>query len=287
MENYKYKNRSNRVWSGLILLIIGAVFLLRNFGINVPDWVFSWPTLLILIGLVIGFKRKFHGGGWLIMVLVGGYFNLQNVIDFNMTQYYIGAGFIILGLFVIFKPVSPRKKRWEKRFEDFKQAGCTPGAAGAWNHPSSWQSGFSGPQANAADSPGSQSEPLNDQASAAYSRTQTTENDFVDSVNVFSGSKQQIYSKNFKGGDVVSVFGGCELDLTQADFPDKVTIEVVAIFGGVKLIIPPTWVVESQVSPIFGGLDDSRTINPVNSEPLKIITIKGVVLFGGVSISNF
>ena len=279
MENYKYKNRSNRVWSGLILLIIGAVFLLRNFGINVPDWVFSWPTLLILIGLVIGFKRKFHGGGWLIMILVGGYFNLQNFIDFNMTQYYIGAGFIILGLFVIFKPVSPRKKRWEKRFEDFKRAGCTPGASGPWNHPGAWQTGAAGPQTDPADP--------NNQTSDPYARTQATENDFVDSVNVFSGSKQQIYSKNFKGGEVVSVFGGCELDLTQADFSDQVVIEVVAIFGGIKLIIPPGWVVESQVSPIFGGLDDSRTINPVNSEPLKIITIKGVVLFGGVSISNF
>ncbi|MBB5621613.1 putative membrane protein [Pedobacter cryoconitis] len=284
MENYKYKNRSNRVWSGLILLIIGAVFLLRNFGINIPDWIFSWPTLLILIGLVIGFKRRFHGGGWLIMVLVGGYFNLQNIVDFNMTQYYIGAGFIILGLFVIFKPVNPRKRRWERRFEDYKWTDYTKGPAGTWNHPSAGQTGPVDPQTNPA---GPQPDPLHGPASDPYTRTQATENDYVDSVNVFSGSKQQIYSKNFKGGDVVSVFGGCELDLTQADFPDKVVIEVVAIFGGVKLIIPPTWVVESQVSPIFGGLDDSRTINPVNSEPLKIITIKGVVLFGGVSISNF
>ncbi|RAJ37130.1 LiaF transmembrane domain-containing protein [Pedobacter cryoconitis] len=277
MENYKYKNRSNRVWSGLILLIIGAVFLLRNFGFDIPFWIFSWPTLLILIGLVIGFKRKFHGGGWLIMILVGGYFNLQNFVDFNLTQYYVGAAFVILGLFVIFKPVSPRKKRWERKFEDFKWTDYQHGPGRSWNHPSAGQTSPVDPQPD----------PLSDQSSAAYNRAQTTENDYIDSVNVFSGSKQQIYSKNFKGGDVVSVFGGCELDLTQADFPDKVSIEVVAIFGGVKLIIPPTWVVESQVSPIFGGLDDSRTINPVNSEPLKIITIKGVVLFGGVSISNF
>lgn len=284
MENYKYKNRSNRVWSGLILLLIGTVFLLRNFGIFIPDWIFSWPTLLILIGLVIGFKRRFHGGGWLIMVLVGGYFNLRNLVDFNMTQYYIGAGFIIMGLFVIFKPKKPCKNQWERKFEDFKWKDYTDTPAGSWNNPVGAQPDFMGPQPNPA---GPQADPLHEQASAPYTRTQGTENDYIDSVNVFSGSKQQIYSKNFKGGDVVSVFGGCELDLTQADFPDKVAIEVVAIFGGIKLIIPPTWIVESQVSPIFGGLDDSRTINPVNNEPLKIITIKGVVLFGGVSISNF
>ncbi|MET4139806.1 DUF5668 domain-containing protein [Pedobacter sp. UYP1] len=284
MENYKYKNRSNRIWSGLILLIIGSVFLLRNFGIFIPDWIFSWPTLLILIGLVIGFKRRFHGGGWLMMVLIGGYFNVQNLFDFNLTQYYVGAAFIILGLFVIFKPKKPCKNQWERKFEEFKWKDYRNAPAGSWNNPSAGQTNADNPSENSA---GPEADPLNNQTSEPYARTQTTDSDYLDSVNVFSGGKQQIYSKNFKGGDVVSVFGGCELDLTQADFADQVTIEVVAIFGGVKLIIPPTWVVESQVSPIFGGLDDSRTINPVNSEPLKIITIKGVVLFGGVSISNF
>ena len=284
MENYKYKNRSNRVWSGLILLIIGSVFLLRNFGIFIPDWIFSWPTLLILIGLVIGFKRRFHGGGWLMMVLIGGYFNVQNLFDFNLTQYYVGAAFIILGLFVIFKPKKPCKNQWERKFEEFRRKDYSNAPAGSWNNPSAGNTHSADPSANPA---GPEPDPLNNQNAEPYARTQTTDNDYLDAVNVFSGGKQQIYSKNFKGGDVVSVFGGCELDLTQADFADQVAIEVVAIFGGVKLIIPPTWVVESQVSPIFGGLDDSRTINPVNSEPLKIITIKGVVLFGGVSISNF
>ncbi|AMP99464.1 Putative transmembrane protein [Pedobacter cryoconitis] len=283
MENYKYKNRSNRVWSGLILLIIGSVFLLRNFGIFIPDWIFSWPTVLILIGLVIGFKRRFHGGGWLMMVLIGGYFNVQNLFDFNLTQYYIGAAFIILGLFVIFKPKKPGKNQWERKFEGFKWKDYSNAPADSWGNPPAGNTNPANPSAEPAPEPN----PLHNQTSEPHASTQTTDNDYIDAVNVFSGGKQQIYSKNFKGGDVVSVFGGCELDLTQADFADHVSIEVVAIFGGVKLIIPPTWVVESQVSPIFGGFDDSRTINPVNSEPLKIITIKGVVLFGGVSISNF
>jgi predicted membrane protein len=270
MENNKYKNHSNRVWSGLILLIIGAVFLLRNFGFDIPYWVFSWPTLLILIGLVIGFKRRFNGGGWLVMVLVGGYFTLQNITDFNLTQYYIGAGFVVLGLYVIFKPAGSYKEKWGKRCKNYN-----------WND---YMNTPADPLNNPAGSP---ADPLQNQASDPYTRAYADRNDYIDAVNVFAGSKRQVYSKNLKGGDIVSVFGGCDLDLTQADFQDNVSIDIVAIFGGVKLIIPPTWVVKSEVSPIFGGLEDKRTVMPVTDEPLKILTIKGVALFGGVSISNY
>jgi len=279
MEKYKYNSHSNRIWSGLILLIVGLVFLLRNFGLDIPYWVFSWSTLLILIGLIIGFKRNFHGGGWLIMVLAGTYFTLQNVVDVDLSQYYFAAGFIILGLFLILKP----KSRYENRFK------C---------HPFDTVQGAD-PAGETAEGATENGEKTTDPAGQHYNYggwtrghkysgwTREDENDYIDSVNVFGGSKQQVYSKNFKGGDVISIFGGCDLDLTQADFQNGVTIEIVAIFGGVKLIIPSTWIVKSQVSPIFGGLDDKRVVNPVNVEPLKIITIKGVALFGGVSISNY
>ncbi|MBB6272241.1 putative membrane protein [Pedobacter cryoconitis] len=298
MENNKYKNSPNRIWSGLILLIIGAVFLLRNFGFDIPYWVFNWPMLLIVIGLVIGAKRRFNGGGWLIMILVGGYFTLQSIADFNLTQYYIGAGFIILGLYLILKPRKPRKDWYGTRYDWHSRK------YRAYSR-TDWRCQPTDPMANTADTQGNATDPQNNpagsqtdphqpqgdpgynQAFDPYHRAHGNETDFIDSVNVFGGSKRQVYSKNFKGGDIVSVFGGCELDLRQADFENTVAIEVVAIFGGVKLIIPPTWIVKSELTPIFGGLDDKRSVNQVASEPPKIITINGVALFGGVSISNY
>ena len=57
---------------------------------------------------------------------------------------------------------------------------------------------------------------------------------YLDSVNVFGGSHQTIYSKNFKGGEITAVFGGCDVNLTQADFEGVVAIDVTAIFGGAK-----------------------------------------------------
>ena len=47
---------------GLILIIVGAVFLLQNLGyISGGDWSIIWPAILIIIGLWILLKKE-HGG---------------------------------------------------------------------------------------------------------------------------------------------------------------------------------------------------------------------------------
>lgn len=257
MENNKIKNYNptNRVWSGLIILVIGLVFFLRNFGVDLPHWLISWPMFLIVIGLFIGFKRNFCGGGWLIMVVIGTYFTLMDIGDFSFNKFFFPLAFIGLGLFFIFKP--KRNKTLKDNYNN------NPGSA----------PDISNPQVGA-------SEPL-------VGNGKIEDNDVIDSVNVFGGSHQKVYSKNFKGGDVIAIFGGCELNLTQSDFQDTIVIDVVAIFGGVKIIIPPTWVVKSEVVAIFGGMDDKRAISPLGDESRKVIIIKGVALFGGVEVRNF
>jgi len=246
-------NHSNRMWSGLILLLIGCIFFLRNFGIEMPYWLFSWHTILIVIGLAIGARRNFNGSGWLIMVLVGGYFTLQNIADLNFSRYGFALVLVGLGLFLIFRPSKQSKYMGEKKMADFNLSG---------------------------DEQYTDAEP-------PVSDNTADIDDFVDVVNVFSGSKQHIYSKKFRGGEVVSIFGGCDLNLAQADFTDTIVLEVTAIFGGVKIIVPPTWTVKSDVTAIFGGLDDKRSVLSVTEEPRKIIIIKGLALFGGVDIRNF
>ena len=47
---------------GLILIIIGAVFLLQNLGyISEGAWSIIWPAILIVIGLAVILKRRNHG----------------------------------------------------------------------------------------------------------------------------------------------------------------------------------------------------------------------------------
>jgi len=257
MEKFTNNNSSSRLWSGLIILGVGLVFFLRNFGIDIPHWVISWHTLLIVIGLLVGYKRNFNGGGWMIMVLVGGFFTLEDIGEFDLSKYYFAIAFIILGLYMIFKPKRTEwdKERWRKR----------------WNKRHPRFRNFD--------------EAVNTDETKEYS--DLDKDDILDSVNVFGGSHQNVFSKNFKGGDVIAIFGGSDINLTQADFEGTIILEVVAIFGGLKIVIPPSWEVKSEVTAIFGGMDDKRAMGQVIDGPRKIIIIKGVALFGGVDIRNF
>src|SRR5688572_23432726 len=42
--------------------------------------------------------------------------------------------------------------------------------------------------------------------------------DFIESTTVFGGVKKMVFSKNFRGGEITNVFGGSEVNLSQADF---------------------------------------------------------------------
>lgn len=254
-DNVQAPVTNNRTWGGLIILVIGLVFLLRNFGIYVPGWLFSWSTLLLAIGLYIGFKRNFTGAGWLVMVLIGGYFTISDMVDFDLGKYYFAFALIALGLFLIFKPKYSVKRK--------KSMLSHPHLADPIQDPL------------VSHEPLSSHEPIMDKS------------DVIETVSVFGGASHKIFSKDLKGGEIIAVFGGSEINLTQADFQGSIVIEVVAIFGGIKIILPPTWEIKSEVVAIFGGMDDKRAIMPFGDGPRKIIVIKGVALFGGVDIRNY
>src|SRR5579871_1929925 len=56
---------------------------------------------------------------------------------------------------------------------------------------------------------------------------------------IFSGVEKRIMGKNFRGGRLVAIFGGIEIDLWQAEMEgDTAVLHVDAIFGGVELRVP-------------------------------------------------
>jgi hypothetical protein len=120
----------------------------------------------------------------------------------------------------------------------------------------------------------------------------------LNEVNVFWGGKKKIIAKNFSGGEVVAIFGGFEIDLTEADMVgNQIVIDVVNIFGGGEIRVPGSWEVVMETVGIFGGCSD-RTYHPEHPPPgamnpdgtpvaqPKRLIVKGVAIFGGLGVKN-
>ena len=114
-----------------------------------------------------------------------------------------------------------------------------------------------------------------------------TGDDYLDTVSVFGGVKKTILSKDFKGGEVVNIFGGAELDFTQADITGRVILDITQIFGGTKIIIPSHWQVVSDIAAVFGSIDDKRMRSTAAPNSEKILVLKGVSIFAGVDIRSY
>jgi len=124
------------------------------------------------------------------------------------------------------------------------------------------------------------------EVSPAGSDPRTTLNEAV----VFGGLERRMTSQDFQGGDVTAIFGGVELDLTEANMQaNEAILAITAIFGGVEVRVPSSWQVAYRGSPIFGGVEDktrtARVDDPANPNP-KTLVITGAVIFGGLEIKN-
>src|SRR6185437_3714800 len=114
-----------------------------------------------------------------------------------------------------------------------------------------------------------------------------TGDDYLDAVSVFGGVKKTILSKNFKGGEIVNIFGGAELDFTQADINGRVIIDITQIFGGTKIIVPSHWQVVPDLAAVFAAIDDKRLKMTAAPNSDKILVLKGVSIFAGVDVRSF
>ena len=108
--------------------------------------------------------------------------------------------------------------------------------------------------------------------------------DEVRVTNFFGGSDTQITSQNFSGGRVLTVIGGCKLDLRRASIADEgAVINIVASLGGVRLTVPEDWAVNVQTRAVFGGVSTKRV---APASPVGTLTLTGLCLFGGVEVRS-
>lgn len=252
-NNTDFKNRDNsRIVGGLIIIAVGAVLLLRNTGVYFPRWLFSWPMILILVGIYSGFKHNFRNPSWMILIGIGTFFLVQKFIP-GLSREPLFWPLVIIAGGVLFM-LRPRKNPF------------------VWTNDKD-QNNLGG-------------------SNTTYLGTQSgVVPDASDTINVrsvFSGVKRSMLSKNFQGGNISSIFGGSEIDFTQADINGQVVIRFEVLFGGAKIIIPSHWAVQNEIDGVFHGVDDNRRFNPDAAlNPGKVLILKGSVTFGGVEIRSY
>ncbi len=117
---------------------------------------------------------------------------------------------------------------------------------------------------------------------------QNLDDGYIHEENIFSGGKQRVMHQVFRGGHINCIFGGSEVDLTQATLADGVSeLEVNTIFGGVTLIVPADWKVQLKMTSIMGGFSDKRSYVKENPDQSRVLIIKGSTIFGGGELKSY
>ena len=93
------------MWTGIFLVIVGAVLLASKAGFPIPGWLLSWEVFVIALGLLIGIRHKFRNPTWIILVFIGSASFIDNFYpDLNIRRYIWPAAIILLGVFFILRP---------------------------------------------------------------------------------------------------------------------------------------------------------------------------------------
>jgi predicted membrane protein len=276
------RKRSGSVLAGFIILCVGTIFLLKQFGVPFPAWLFTWPMIIVAFGLLAGAGNAFRDPGWVVITTVGTIFLLGKIWPEIPIQHLWPVLIMALGLIII---VAPKRHRiWHERRAMIRDEVEKE----KMKELQKWQQAQDVPDPTVTPSINTfQTPPVTEQAADAKPETgKKSADNWLDTVTIFGNVKKLVYSKNFKGGDIVSIFGGSEINLTQADFTGSISIEMVQIFGGAKLIVPPHWQIRSEMVAIFGGIEDKRPPQ-MNYDEDKVVVLRGTTFFGGIEIKSY
>lgn len=120
-----------------------------------------------------------------------------------------------------------------------------------------------------------------------FSQTATTINDHVNANAIFGHIDHAISSTNFKGGDILALFGGITIDLRKATFsPEGCILNCTSLFGGIDIYVPDNVSVKVTGTPIFGGIDNKVSTVTTPDEQTSEIVLRCTVVFGGVDITR-
>lgn len=109
--------------------------------------------------------------------------------------------------------------------------------------------------------------------------------DEVSMVASMSGIEFASTARALRSVAVVAYMGGVELDLTRAAIVDGALISIRAVMGGVDIVVPEGWRVETTSTSFMGGVDN--TTNPdAEPETAPLLVVDVTAVMGGVDIHH-
>ena len=100
---------------------------------------------------------------------------------------------------------------------------------------------------------------------------------------VFSGKTQRI-NTDFYGMDGEAIFGGLTIDLRNAKIEENISIDALAVFGGVEIFLPANVMVKLSDVSLFGGCTNHKESWPGNTPVGPTVYVNATALFGGVEV---
>jgi Domain of unknown function (DUF1707) len=127
--------------------------------------------------------------------------------------------------------------------------------------------------------------PVADPAVAGFTIDTTRESGTDQMIAIFGGASRKGRWRMPKQSTALALFGGVEIDLTEATFEGtELEISGFWCFGGMEIKAPAGIEVRDRTAGIFGGTEIKGLGDPIPGAP--VITIRGASLFGGVSVTG-
>ena len=95
------KSTDKRLWLGLVLIMIGSVFLIDNLDlVRIPYYFFSWEMLFLVIGFAMLITGRRAG---IIFIVIGGFFLVDRMgwLHYRFDDLFWPVILIVCGLYFI------------------------------------------------------------------------------------------------------------------------------------------------------------------------------------------
>ncbi len=84
---------------------------------------------------------------------------------------------------------------------------------------------------------------------------------------------------------IVAMMGGAQLDLREALLPaGPIDLEILAVMGGVQIIVPPGLAVQMNGTAIMGGFSELNRAPVLPDPEAPLLRVHGFAVMGGVDV---